>query len=160
MASLLNTKDALNPRNNLMGRRVRRLIKVNNTITEVFADRTLQRRVTGGKRSVVASANVKVVVTLEEKGPFGRINGGNNLLRLDNVLADSKRVSIRSRKLDDFLGRLLVLLILLIFFIFLKVAHVRQTTLVGVVQISCRCVDELYCRKVQKKKGVNQEKIN
>lgn len=57
MTGLLDTEDPLNPSHNFVRRRVRRLVEVDNTVSDVVVEGTLEGRVAGGNRRVVASAD-------------------------------------------------------------------------------------------------------
>ena len=70
MTSLFDLKDLLNPRNNLMGRWVRWLIKVENTILKKLLHWTLQWGMTTWEWSEHTCAAMKPAEIFEEKWPF------------------------------------------------------------------------------------------
>ena len=70
MTGFLNLENTFNPSNNFMRRRVNGFIKVENTILDILIERALDRRVTGGKRSVVSGSHVEAVVVFEEDRPL------------------------------------------------------------------------------------------
>lgn len=68
MSGLLNTEDPLNPGNYLVRGRVGRLVEVDDTITDVVFQRTLEGRVPGGNGRVMPSANEQLVIILRSFG--------------------------------------------------------------------------------------------
>jgi hypothetical protein len=68
-----------------VGGRVRRLVEVDDAVTEMLGEGALERRVAGGERGVVAGADVEAVVVLEEERPGGGVEGRDKGLRLDEV---------------------------------------------------------------------------
>lgn len=65
-----------------MRRRVRRLVEIDNAVLDVVRQWPLQRRVAGGKRSVVAGTDVEFVVVFEKNRPLRSVDGGSEALRL------------------------------------------------------------------------------
>lgn len=74
MTGLFDTENPLNPGDNLMRRRISRLVEVHDTVLDVLGERSFQRRVAGRKRSVVAGTNVELVVVFEENRPLRSVN--------------------------------------------------------------------------------------
>ena len=100
VTGLLGAEDALDPGDHLVGGRVRRLVEVDDAVTEMLGEGALERRVAGGERGVVAGADVEAVVVLEEERPGGGVEGRHKGLRLDEVaislllgLGERRRVS-------------------------------------------------------------------
>lgn len=86
MTSLFYTEDALNPSNDFVRRRVGGFIQVGDTIANVFVDRAAQGGVAAGDWGVMAGANMKLVVILEEQRPAGSVQSRGAGLRLNYQL--------------------------------------------------------------------------
>lgn len=86
MTRFLDPEDPFNPSHDLMRRWVGGLVEINDTVPDVLSERSLERRVTGGKRGVVSGSNIEAVVVFEEDRPLGSVNGGGEALGLDHVV--------------------------------------------------------------------------
>lgn len=67
VASLVHSKNALDPRHNLVRRRIGRLVEVEETRGDVALDLPLQRRTSFGQRRIVVRPHVHIVEILNEK---------------------------------------------------------------------------------------------
>lgn len=87
VAGLLDAKDALDPSNDLVRRRVRRLVKVDASGLDVRLEVALEGRATGRDGREVAGADEQLVVVLQQEGPLARVELGRNGLGLDGEVA-------------------------------------------------------------------------
>ncbi|EOA24056.1 hypothetical protein CARUB_v10017275mg [Capsella rubella] len=87
VTSFLNTEDTLNPSNNLVRRRIRGFIEIDDTVPDIFLKRTFERGVTGADWSVVTGTDVELVVVLEEDGPLRSVDCWSETLWLDHVVS-------------------------------------------------------------------------
>jgi hypothetical protein len=103
VTSLLTSKNALDPSDDLVRGRVGRLVEVNDTRADVLLEVALQGRAAIGDGSEVASSDEELVVVLEEERPLAGVEGRSGRLGLDGVL-----ILLCYRLLDDrdFLGHL------------------------------------------------------
>jgi hypothetical protein len=76
VTGLLNSEDSLDPGDNLMRARVRRLIQVDASVLQIILQRSLQGSRACRDGGVVVSENVHFMVVFEEEGPFGAVKGG------------------------------------------------------------------------------------
>lgn len=67
---LFDAQDAADPRDDLVRRRVRRLVEVDDAVAHVLGQRALERRRAGGDRRVVAGAHVEPVVVAQQQRPL------------------------------------------------------------------------------------------
>lgn len=82
----LDPEDPFDPGHDLVGKRVRGLIEVEDTVPDVLGERALEGGETRGERGVVSCAYVEAVVVLEEDRPLGGVEGGREALRFDRVV--------------------------------------------------------------------------
>jgi len=73
MACFFYPEDAPEPGNDLMGRRIGRLVEVDNARLDVGCNVALEGRAPRGDWGEVGRANQKLVVIFEEEGPLRRI---------------------------------------------------------------------------------------
>jgi hypothetical protein len=94
VTSLLTSKNALDPSDDLVRGRVGGLIEVDDTRADVLLKVALQRRAAIRDGSEVTSANEKLLVVLKEERPLAGVEGRSGSLGLDGVL-------LLCRLLDD-----------------------------------------------------------
>mmetsp|Transcript_6601 Transcript_6601/g.15791 ORF Transcript_6601/g.15791 Transcript_6601/m.15791 type:complete len:239 (-) Transcript_6601:80-796(-) len=75
VSSLLTLQNALDPRHNLMGRRVARLVQVDHTILEILVQFSVKRRRSIRHRREMSRAYVQLVIVLQQQRPVRRVNG-------------------------------------------------------------------------------------
>jgi len=90
VTSLLTLEDLLHPGHNLMGRRVDRLVQIDDAVQQMLLQSTSQGTATMGQRHVVTRADVQLVVILQQQRPFAGVDGllvlgGLNLLRFNGA---------------------------------------------------------------------------
>jgi hypothetical protein len=64
------SEDLLDPSDDFVGRRVRRLIKVDDTVFEVFRERSTDRGRGHWNRGVMRSSNIQLVIILNKARTF------------------------------------------------------------------------------------------
>lgn len=69
-----------------MGGRVRRFVKIQDSVADILKQRAFQRRKTGGKRGVMASPDVEAVVVLQEDWPLGGVDCWGEFLGFDREI--------------------------------------------------------------------------
>lgn len=75
----------------LVGRRIRRLVEVDDSVPHVLLELALQRGAPAGDRRVVRRSALEVVVVAEQQGPLGRVEDRFGGLRPDHVLGGCLR---------------------------------------------------------------------
>lgn len=73
--------------------RIGRLVQVDDSIPDIIIKGAFERRMASRDRGVVTSADIELVVILEQDGPFGGVEGRSMRLGLDEVMGGSLLVA-------------------------------------------------------------------
>lgn len=87
MASFLHLQDALDPCDDLVRARIRRLVQIDVARLDVLLDVTIERRRTARQRRVVIGANVQLVEVLQQQRPLRGVQLADLVRRLDLEVA-------------------------------------------------------------------------